>query len=159
MKARGAHRGGAPARARTPTASAIAIKGPPVRAPSPGTGIPDRRRTSSGIRPRAGPPARTPVAAATRISVAAGPPRTSPAGDDAAPARPTVSATPQAAHPPSPPRTDPELGTAVPDSGNGEHEMKRVIAVAVFVAAPAAWADEVFLRGGGSIHGEVVEQT
>lgn len=37
--------------------------------------------------------------------------------------------------------------------------MKRIIAVAVFVAAPAAWADEVFLRGGGSIHGEVVQQT
>src|SRR5687768_8293122 len=37
--------------------------------------------------------------------------------------------------------------------------MKRVIAVVVFLAGPAAWADEVFLRGGGSIHGEVVERT
>lgn len=37
--------------------------------------------------------------------------------------------------------------------------MKRVIAVGVFLAGPAAWADEVFLRGGGSIHGEVVERT
>ena len=37
--------------------------------------------------------------------------------------------------------------------------MKRVIAVAVFVVAPTAWADEVFLRGGGSIHGEVLQRT
>jgi hypothetical protein len=37
--------------------------------------------------------------------------------------------------------------------------MKRVIALVVFVAAPAAWADEVFLRGGGSIHGEIVQRT
>ena len=37
--------------------------------------------------------------------------------------------------------------------------MKRVIAVVVFMAGPAAWADEVFLRGGGSIHGEVVQRT
>jgi hypothetical protein len=37
--------------------------------------------------------------------------------------------------------------------------MKHVIAVCVFVAGPAAWADEVFLRGGGSIHGEVVQRT
>jgi hypothetical protein len=37
--------------------------------------------------------------------------------------------------------------------------MKRAIAVAVFAIAPAASADEVFLRGGGSIRGEVVAQT
>lgn len=37
--------------------------------------------------------------------------------------------------------------------------MKRVIAVGVLLAGPAAWADEVFLRGGGSIHGEVVQRT
>ena len=37
--------------------------------------------------------------------------------------------------------------------------MKRLIAVAVFVSGPAAWADEVFLRGGGSIHGDVVQRT
>jgi len=37
--------------------------------------------------------------------------------------------------------------------------MKRVIAVGVFLAGPAAWADEVFLRGGGSIHGEVVQRS
>ena len=37
--------------------------------------------------------------------------------------------------------------------------MKRVLAVGVLVAGPAAWADEVFLRGGGSIHGEVVQRT
>ncbi len=37
--------------------------------------------------------------------------------------------------------------------------MKRVILAGVLMAAPAAWADEVFLRGGGSIHGEVVQRT
>ena len=37
--------------------------------------------------------------------------------------------------------------------------MKCVIALVVFLAGPAAWADEVFLRGGGSIHGEVVQRT
>jgi hypothetical protein len=37
--------------------------------------------------------------------------------------------------------------------------MKRVIALVAFVAGPPAWADEVFLRGGGSIHGEVVQRT
>ncbi len=37
--------------------------------------------------------------------------------------------------------------------------MKRVLAVGVLVAGPSAWADEVFLRGGGSIHGEVVQRT
>src|SRR6188508_962393 len=37
--------------------------------------------------------------------------------------------------------------------------MKRLIAAAFFLAAPAASADEVFLRGGGSVHGEVVERT
>jgi len=37
--------------------------------------------------------------------------------------------------------------------------MKRVIAIGVFLAGPAAWADEVFLRGGGSIHGDVVQRT
>jgi hypothetical protein len=38
--------------------------------------------------------------------------------------------------------------------------MKRVILLfGVLMAGPAAWADEVFLRGGGSIHGEVVQQT
>lgn len=37
--------------------------------------------------------------------------------------------------------------------------MKRVIAIAVFVAAPGAFADEVFLRGGGSVHGEIVGRT
>jgi len=38
-------------------------------------------------------------------------------------------------------------------------KMKRLMAVAVFVSGPAAWADEVFLRGGGSIHGEVIQRT
>lgn len=37
--------------------------------------------------------------------------------------------------------------------------MKRVLVVGVLMAGPAAWADEVFLRGGGSIHGEVVQRT
>lgn len=37
--------------------------------------------------------------------------------------------------------------------------MKRAIAVAFLITAPAAWADEVFLRGGGSIHGEVLQRT
>lgn len=37
--------------------------------------------------------------------------------------------------------------------------MKHVLAMAVFVVAPPAWADEVFLRGGGSIRGEVVQRT
>jgi hypothetical protein len=37
--------------------------------------------------------------------------------------------------------------------------MKRILAVSVLVAGPAAWGDEVFLRGGGSIHGEVVQRT
>jgi hypothetical protein len=37
--------------------------------------------------------------------------------------------------------------------------MKKVILLAVLLAVPAAWADEVFLRGGGSIHGEVVQRT
>jgi hypothetical protein len=34
-----------------------------------------------------------------------------------------------------------------------------MLAVGVLVAGPAAWADEVFLRGGGSVHGEVVQRT
>jgi hypothetical protein len=37
--------------------------------------------------------------------------------------------------------------------------MNRLIAAAVFLAAPVVSADEVFLRGGGSVHGEVVERT
>jgi hypothetical protein len=37
--------------------------------------------------------------------------------------------------------------------------MNRAMALVVFVAGPAAWADEVFLRGGGSIHGEIVQRT
>jgi hypothetical protein len=37
--------------------------------------------------------------------------------------------------------------------------MKRVLAVAVLACGPIAGADEVFLRGGGSIHGEVVQRT
>jgi hypothetical protein len=37
--------------------------------------------------------------------------------------------------------------------------MKRVLVAGVLMAGPAAWADEVFLRGGGSIHGEVVQRT
>jgi hypothetical protein len=38
--------------------------------------------------------------------------------------------------------------------------MKRVIAVFVlFMAGPAARADEVFLRGGGSVRGDVVQRT
>ena len=37
--------------------------------------------------------------------------------------------------------------------------MKRVMVLGVFLAGPAAWADQVFLRGGGSIHGEVVQRT
>ena len=37
--------------------------------------------------------------------------------------------------------------------------LSRVLAVGVLMAGPAAWADEVFLRGGGSVHGEVVQRT
>lgn len=37
--------------------------------------------------------------------------------------------------------------------------MKRVMAIGVLLASPAAWADQVVLRGGGVIHGEIVEQT
>jgi hypothetical protein len=37
--------------------------------------------------------------------------------------------------------------------------MKRLIAASVFLIVPAAGADEVFLRGGGSIQGEVVQRT
>jgi len=40
--------------------------------------------------------------------------------------------------------------------------MKRalaVLAVVIGLAAPAAWADQIFLRGGGILSGEVVEQT
>lgn len=38
--------------------------------------------------------------------------------------------------------------------------MKRVIAVGVvLLAGMPAWADEVFLRGGGSIHGDVIQRT
>ena len=37
--------------------------------------------------------------------------------------------------------------------------MKRAMAMTVFLATSAAWADEVFLRGGGSIQGEVVQRT
>ena len=37
--------------------------------------------------------------------------------------------------------------------------MKKVILLAVVLAGPTARADEVFLRGGGSIHGDVVQRT
>jgi hypothetical protein len=37
--------------------------------------------------------------------------------------------------------------------------MKRAMAVVIVLAAPAAWADQVYLRGGGVLSGEVVEQT
>jgi len=37
--------------------------------------------------------------------------------------------------------------------------MKRIIVLGVLLTGPAAWADQVFLRGGGSIHGEVVRRT
>ena len=37
--------------------------------------------------------------------------------------------------------------------------MRNALAVALVLAAPAAWADQVFLAGGGVVNGEVVSQT
>ena len=37
--------------------------------------------------------------------------------------------------------------------------MRSAVAVALVLAAPAARADQVFLAGGGVVHGEVVSQT
>jgi hypothetical protein len=37
--------------------------------------------------------------------------------------------------------------------------MRSALAIGMLLAAPAAWADQIFLAGGGVVHGEVVSRT